>query len=77
MTASIPSAQEEKTGAPWSPAVGEVVTNGHWHDRKTEMRLRVEALAGRDVWVQALTGPHKGHRLTFSADALRPAGAVS
>lgn len=51
--------------------IGDIVSNGHLHNEQNEyrenilMEARVEAVAEDDVWVLALTGPHKGHRLTF------------
>jgi len=48
--------------------VGDIVTNGHWHNRERniQMRARVDAIADKEAWVFALTGPHAGGRLTFA-----------
>jgi len=57
--------------------VGDIVSNTHRHPDKTFMRAKVEAIAGDEVWVLAMTGPHEGGRLTFPETALWLVESVS
>lgn len=46
----------------------DVVTNGHIHtseDSGTLLGLRIIAIYTEQAWCLALSGPHKGHLLTF------------